>query len=80
MSKGVNVVVAGGKISEMALHFLNKAGIMAVRLQSKFDIRRLCKVTGAVPLPILVSNEMMSRDFFVYEQTHNIIIINLHSH
>ncbi|CAH1401906.1 unnamed protein product [Nezara viridula] len=50
---GVNVVVAGGKISDIALHFLNKAGLMAVRLQSKFDIRRLCKVTGAVPLPIL---------------------------
>lgn len=50
---GASVVVAGGKISDMALHFLNKAGLMAVRLQSKFDLRRLCKVTGAVPLPLL---------------------------
>lgn len=56
MVLGASVVVAGGKISDMAVHFLNKAGLMAVRFQSKFDIRRLCKVTGAVPLPLLVSN------------------------
>ncbi len=28
---GCNVVVAGGKFGEMALHFLNKYNIMAVR-------------------------------------------------
>lgn len=48
---GVNVVVAGGKFGDMAIHYLNKYGIMAVRLQSKFDIRRLCKTVTAVPLP-----------------------------
>ncbi|XP_054707512.1 T-complex protein 1 subunit theta-like [Uloborus diversus] len=48
---GVNVVVSGGKFGDMTLHYLNKYGVMAVRLQSKFDVRRLCKTVGAVPLP-----------------------------
>lgn len=52
---GVDVIVSGGKIGDMALHFINKAGIMAVRVNSKFDIRRLCKATGATPLPDIVS-------------------------
>ncbi|PRD33904.1 UNVERIFIED_CONTAM: T-complex protein 1 subunit theta [Trichonephila clavipes] len=50
---GVRVVVAGGKFGDMALHYLNKYGVMAVRLQSKFDVRRLCKTVGATPLPKL---------------------------
>ena len=29
---GAKVVVSGGKIGDMALHFLNKYGLMAVRL------------------------------------------------
>ena len=29
---GAKVVVSGGKIGDMALHFLNKYGVMAVRL------------------------------------------------
>ncbi len=36
---GAKVVVSGGKIGDMALHFLNKYGLMAVRLTSKWDIR-----------------------------------------
>ncbi|KAK4302785.1 hypothetical protein Pmani_025151 [Petrolisthes manimaculis] len=50
---GVTVVVAGGKIGDLALHYLNKYGIMAVRVTSKWDLRRLCKVVGAVILPKL---------------------------
>lgn len=48
---GVGVVVAGGKIGDMAMHFLNKYQIMAVRLLSKFDLRRLCKATNASVYP-----------------------------
>ncbi|KFM72679.1 T-complex protein 1 subunit theta, partial [Stegodyphus mimosarum] len=48
---GANVIVSGGKFGDMALHYLNKYGIMAVRLQSKFDVRRLCKTVTAVALP-----------------------------
>lgn len=47
---GANVVVCGGKVGEMALHFLNKYKIMAVRLLSKFDLRRVAKTVGGTVL------------------------------
>ncbi len=49
----MKIIVAGGKISELALHYANKRGIMLVRLMSKFDVRRLCQATGATVLPTL---------------------------
>uniref|UniRef100_A0A672HMH0 T-complex protein 1 subunit theta n=1 Tax=Salarias fasciatus TaxID=181472 RepID=A0A672HMH0_SALFA len=48
---GANVVVTGGKVADMALHYANKYKLMVVRLNSKFDLRRLCKTVGAVALP-----------------------------
>lgn len=48
---GANVIVAGGKFGDMALHFMNKYGIMAVRLNSKFDLRRLAKTVNGTVLP-----------------------------
>jgi len=48
---GADVVVAGGKIGDMALHYINKYNMMAVRLMSKWDIRRLARATGATALP-----------------------------
>lgn len=47
---GVNVVVSGSGVGELALHFFNRYNIMVVKVLSKFDIRRLCKVTEAVAL------------------------------
>jgi T-complex protein 1 subunit theta len=47
---GVKVLVAGSGIGEMALHYLNRSGILVVKVLSKFDLRRLCRVTGATPL------------------------------
>lgn len=44
---GVKVIVAGAKFGDMALHFLNKYGVMAVRLNSKFDLRRLARTVNA---------------------------------
>ncbi|VDM38852.1 unnamed protein product [Toxocara canis] len=44
---GVSVVVAAGKFGDLYVHFLNKYKIMGVRLTSKFDLRRLCRATGA---------------------------------
>lgn len=52
---GANVIVAGAKFGDMALHYVNKYGMMAVRLNSKFDLRRLCKAVNATALPRLVS-------------------------
>ena len=48
---GVTVLVAGGKLGDLALHYLNKYNIMAVRVTSKWDLRRLCKTVGATILP-----------------------------
>ncbi|XP_053420915.1 T-complex protein 1 subunit theta isoform X1 [Nycticebus coucang] len=50
---GANVVVTGGKVADMALHYANKYSIMLVRLNSKWDLRRLCKTVGATALPRL---------------------------
>lgn len=47
---GVNVVVSGGAISEMAMHYLERHHVMVVKVQSKFDLRRLCNATRATPL------------------------------
>mmetsp|Transcript_110064 Transcript_110064/g.215750 ORF Transcript_110064/g.215750 Transcript_110064/m.215750 type:complete len:548 (+) Transcript_110064:77-1720(+) len=46
-SCGAKVVIANGSISEMALHFLDKFGIMVVKIQSKFELRRICGALGA---------------------------------
>lgn len=51
---GTDVIVSGGKIGDMALHYINKYNLMAVRLPSKFDLRRLCKAVGATALSKLV--------------------------
>ena len=48
---GAKVVVSGGKIGDLALHYLNKYGLMGVRLTSKWDVRRLCRAVNATPLP-----------------------------
>ncbi|CAD7670361.1 unnamed protein product [Nyctereutes procyonoides] len=50
---GANVIVTGGKVADMALHYANKYNIMLVRLNSKWDLRRLCKTVGATALPRL---------------------------
>lgn len=48
---GVEVIVGGSKFGDMALHYLNKYGLMGVRLPSKWDVRRLSKAVGATALP-----------------------------
>jgi T-complex protein 1 subunit theta len=44
---GVNVVIAGGNVSDVALHFLEKYNIMVIKIMSKFELRRVAKATGA---------------------------------
>lgn len=41
--RGAKVVVAGSAFGEMAMHFIEKYGMMALRLPSKFDMRRFCR-------------------------------------
>lgn len=47
---GVKVIVTGSTVGELAMHYLNRLGIMAVKILSKFELRRLCRVVGATPL------------------------------
>ncbi|KAF5307315.1 hypothetical protein FQR65_LT07031 [Abscondita terminalis] len=51
---GAKVIVAGAKFGDMALHFVQKYGMMAIRLNSKFDLRRLSKTVNATVLPRLL--------------------------
>ena len=51
---GVRVIVSGGKFGDMALHYCNKHNLMAVRLMSKFDVRRVAKAVNATALPNIV--------------------------
>ena len=55
VDSGAKVVVSGGKIGDLAPHYLNKYGLMAVRLTSKWDVRRLCRAVNATPLPKLTA-------------------------
>jgi len=47
---GVTVLVSGGPVGEIAMHFIERYKMMVVKLGSKFEIRRLCKATRATPL------------------------------
>ena len=62
---GIRVVVAGSTVGELAMHYLNRFGILIIRILSKFELRRLCRVVGATPLARLgapMPDEMGSVD------------------
>ncbi|EGS20779.1 T-complex protein 1 subunit theta-like protein [Thermochaetoides thermophila DSM 1495] len=47
---GLRVIVAGSTVGELAMHYLNRYGILVIKIFSKFELRRLCRVVGATPL------------------------------
>lgn len=62
---GLRVVVAGATVSELAIHYLNRFNILVIKILSKFELRRLCRVVGATPLARLgapMPDEMGSID------------------
>lgn len=62
---GLRVVVAGSTVGELALHYLNRFGILIIKIPSKFELRRLSLVVGATPLARLgapMPDEMGSID------------------
>jgi len=65
---GADVIVSGGKIGDMALHYINKYNMMAVRLTSKWDVRRLAKTTAATALPRLTAPT--SEEFGLADQVY----------
>jgi T-complex protein 1 subunit theta len=62
---GLRVVIAGATVGELALHYLNRFKILVIKIMSKFELRRLCRVVGATPLARLgapMPDEMGSID------------------
>ncbi|KAJ9474579.1 T-complex protein 1 subunit theta [Pseudozyma hubeiensis] len=47
---GVKVVVTQSQVGELAQHYLNRFGILVIKILSKFELRRLCRLLGATPL------------------------------
>ena len=50
---GARVVAAGSAIGDMALHFIEKYGMMALRIPSKFDLRRFCRCVCSLLQPLV---------------------------
>ena len=51
---GVGVVIVGEKVSEMAIHYVDKYNMVCMKVQSKWTIRRLCRAVRARPVVTLV--------------------------
>ena len=64
---GVNVIVSGGSIGEMALHFIERYHMMAIKVPSKFELRRVSKAVGATPLVRLVRSFSHNIFFFHFD-------------
>jgi len=47
---GINVIIGGGSISEVALHFFEKYKILTLKILSKFEVKRIAKSVGAATL------------------------------
>ncbi|XP_068649743.1 T-complex protein 1 subunit theta-like [Aristolochia californica] len=47
---GAKVIVSGGAVGEMALHFCERYKIMVLKISSKFELRRFCRTTGSIAL------------------------------
>jgi T-complex protein 1 subunit theta len=47
---GTKVVVSGGTVSEMALHFIERYNMVCIKIPSKWELRRLCSAVNASAL------------------------------
>ncbi|KAK8589361.1 hypothetical protein V6N13_088211 [Hibiscus sabdariffa] len=47
---GAKVIVSGGAVGEMALHFCERYRLMVLKISSKFELRRFCRTTGTSAL------------------------------
>lgn len=45
---GVGMVISGGAIHELALHFMDKYKILVIKISSKFELQRFCKSLKAI--------------------------------
>jgi len=84
-ASGAKVVIANGSVSEMALHYLDKFGLMVIKIQSKFELRRICGALGATAVIRLAAptpeemgevscievKEIASRKVIILNQVHD---------
>jgi len=47
---GVQVVVCQGSMSELAVHFFEKYSMMAIKIMSKWELKRIGRACGATPI------------------------------
>lgn len=47
---GIRVVVGSGSMSETAIHYFEKYKIMAIKIMSKFELKRIARAVGATPI------------------------------
>ncbi|KAJ2744473.1 T-complex protein 1 subunit theta [Coemansia sp. BCRC 34301] len=47
---GVGAVICGSGVGDLAIHSMNRYGMVAVKCPSKFELRRVCRVVGATAL------------------------------
>jgi chaperonin GroEL (HSP60 family) len=47
---GIKMIIAGSTVGDLAMHYLNRFEIAVVKVLSKFDLRRVCRVVNATPL------------------------------
>ena len=47
---GISVVVCTGSMSELAIHFFEKYKMMALKIMSKWEIKRIARSVGATPV------------------------------
>lgn len=68
---GINVIVTGGSVDDLADHYLDKYSIMCIKVTSKFDLRRLCKAVKARALvqmgPVRTEDVGMCAEVYVRE-------------
>ena len=47
---GVKVVVGSGSMSELAVHYFEKYQMLAVKIMSKWELKRIARAVGATPI------------------------------
>ena len=52
---GIKVVVGSGSMSELAQHYFEKYQIYAVKIMSKWELKRIARAVGATPIVKLVT-------------------------
>lgn len=68
---GTKVIVTGGTVSEMAMHFIERFGMICLKIGSKWELRRCCSAVNATALVRLgpaTPDEMGHVDEFKVEE------------